>query len=83
MREEFEEAMRLLKEMDKNTDLLKTRYRRLKEEYGNEYVAIDGGKVVAHEKSYEKLKEGLEGEKVDLATVLIKFIPKLGISVLY
>lgn len=83
MEETYDEALQLLKMMDKNTDALRSRSKKLKEEYGNEYVAIDGGKVIAHSKNYEKLKETLESKKTDLATVLIKFIPELGVAVLY
>jgi len=51
--------------------------------YPNEYVAVDNGKVIAHSKNSKSLSGKLKSNGVELTTVLVRFIPKRGVEIVF
>jgi hypothetical protein len=72
--------LQLITSMEKNDAFARKRYTELQKRYANEYVAIDNGRVIAHSKSIKALSEILSSKGVELTTVLVQFIPKMGLK---
>jgi septum formation topological specificity factor MinE len=83
MVEAYGDILQLLKLMDRNTSFFNRAYERFKSRYPNEYIAIDKGRVIAHDRDYQKLRKSLEDQKIDLTTVLMKYVPEKGVTILY
>lgn len=79
----MEYELQLIKKMDQNDKLIRDRYSELKEKYGNRYIAIDSGNVIADAKNLVELEKILKKGSVDILTVLVQYIPKIGIEILY
>jgi hypothetical protein len=73
----------LIKKMEQNSNFVISNYSKLKDEYGNKFIAVDNGKIIGHEKNMKGLIEQLEREKIDLLSVFVRFIPSKGIEILY
>lgn len=73
----------LFERMEKNSKLLRTNYPTLQKEYGESYIAIDEGKVIASKPTLDSLREYLEEKKIELTTVIVQYIPKKGVIILY
>jgi hypothetical protein len=83
MPDTYADALQLLKLMDRNTAFFNREYEQFKSKYPNQYIAIDKGRVIARDKDYQKLRKSLENKKIDLATVLMKYVPEKGVAILY
>jgi len=44
---------------------------------------LDNGKVIAHSKNVKTLSGILKSNSVELATVLVQFIPKRGVEIVF
>jgi len=75
--------LQLITNMEKNEAFARNRYAELQKRYANEYVAIDNGRVIAHSKTIKALSEILSSKGVELTTVLVQFIPKRGVEILF
>ena len=75
--------LQLITSMEKNDAFARNRYTELQKRYANEYVAIDNGRVIAHSKTIKALSEILSSKGVELTTVLVQFIPKRGVEILF
>lgn len=74
--------VRLLEQMEKNDYFLRSNYSDLRAKYADEFVAIEGGKIIGASASIEKLKEDLRKSKINLAAIIIQFIPRKGLELL-
>ena len=79
----MEEELLLIKKMAKNDKVLRDTYKMLQKVYGNEYVAIDNGKVILHDHTFDALIKALESSGKDFTTTLVQFIPEKGVEVLF
>ena len=77
------EEIQLMEELGKNDALVRSNFKRYREEYANQYIAVDNAKVIAHNASLQKLREFLAEKKQETITTLIEFIPKKGVEILF
>jgi len=75
--------LQLITHMEENDTFIRKKYTELQKLYANEYVAIDNGRVIAHSKNAKTLSDILKFNDVELATVLVQFIPKKGSEIVF
>ncbi|MCL4379228.1 MAG: DUF5678 domain-containing protein [Candidatus Marsarchaeota archaeon] len=75
--------LELIKQMDKNARLVREKLDALKRSYPDQYVAIDNGRVIAHNSTLKALNDVLDKKKVELTTVLVQFVPRKGVEILF
>ena len=75
--------LQLITSMEKNDTFARKKYAELQKRYANEYVAIDNGKVIAHDEKMKALSDILSSKGVELTTVLVQFIPKKGVEIFF
>jgi len=75
--------LQLITRMEKNETFARKRYTELQKLYHDEYIAVDNGKVIAHSKNAKTLSGMLKYNGVELATVLVQFIPKRGVEIVF
>ena len=78
-----ETEIQLIRKMDKNDKAIRVNIANIRKKYPNQYIAVDGGKVILHNENLDTLRKMLEKSKQNLKTVLIEYIPEEGITVLY
>ena len=78
-----ETELQLIEKMEKSNKLVSKRYEEFQRKYGNEFVALDNGELLAHNQNLDVLKKYLERKKKELNTVLIEYIPEKGVAILY
>jgi hypothetical protein len=79
----MEEELVLISKMEKNDHFIRKNYSKFQERYGSEFIAVDKGQIIGHNNKLITLRNYLEAKKIDLTTVLIQFIPKKGIEILF
>ena len=77
------EELQLIQEFEINDTAFRNSYQELQKEYANQYVAIKKGKIIDSDKDPKSLINKLEGKKENLIMILIQFVPKKGIQILY
>jgi hypothetical protein len=70
-----QEDLELLHANEQNFAYLDRRYAALRTRYGDEYVAIRSGRVIAHGRDLDDLLGDIEERGIDPATVLVEFLP--------
>lgn len=75
--------MSLIDKMGKNDKLIREDFRKLQEAYGNEYIAIENGEILNHDRDMKNLMNKLKSMKKDLTLILIQFIPEKGLEILF
>jgi len=75
--------LELIKKMDSNHRMIRERFDVLQEKYANEFVAIENGRVLDHDRDMRILVKRLEMKRGDLTLVLVEFIPEKGTQILY
>jgi len=75
--------LQLITRMEDNEAFVRKKYSELQKLYPDEYVAIDNGRVIAHNKSMKALSDILSSNGVELTTVLVQFIPKRGVEIVF
>ena len=75
--------LQLIKNLERSNKLVNQRYADLQRRYGDQFIALDNGRVIAHDTKLESLRKYLEDGGKALATVIIEYIPKKGVVVLY
>ena len=63
-----------LQRFQKSTQLLSSRHRRLLERYPKQWVAVLGGKVVAHAKTFDRLMAQVDKKKLPRSQVTVRYI---------
>jgi len=51
--------------------------------YPDEHIGVDNDKVIAHSKNAKTLSDILRSNGVELTTVLVQFIPKKGVEIVF
>lgn len=77
------QELELIDKMGKNDDLIREDFRKLQETYGNEFIAIEDGKILEHDFDMKNLMNKLKSMKKDLTLILIQFIPEKGLEILF
>ena len=72
---ESECGLEFFDEFEKSSKWLAENFESVRKKFEGKFVALKGNKIIDSSESYPTLKEKLEKENVDLATVLIDFIP--------
>jgi len=75
--------LQLITRMEENDAFVRKEYTELQKLYAGEYIAVDNGKVIAHSKNVKTLSDILKFNDVELATVLVQFIPKRGVEIVF
>jgi len=75
--------LQLITRMEENEAFIRKKYTELQKLYPDEYVAVNNGKVIAHSKNAKSLSGVLKSNGVELATVLVRFIPKKGVEIMF
>jgi len=75
--------LQLITRMEENDAFLRKKYAELQKLYADEYIAVDNGRVIAHNKSMKALSDILSSKGVELTTVLVQFIPKRGVEIVF
>ncbi|MDE1850839.1 MAG: hypothetical protein KGH54_03535 [Candidatus Micrarchaeota archaeon] len=79
----MQEELQLIKMMQKSDEVIRTRYKILQKKYPDEYIALDSGKIVAHNKNLNALSEQLQKAGTDTRHILVQYITRLGETILY
>jgi len=77
------DELQLITRMEENEAFIRKKYSELQKSYPNEYVAVDNGKIIAHSKTAKTLTGILKSNGVELTTVLVRFIPKKGVEIVF
>ena len=77
------QELNLIDKMEKNDKLIREDFRKLQETYGNEYIAIENGEILNHDRDMKNLMNKLKSMKKDLTLILIQFIPEKGLEILF
>jgi len=75
--------LQLITRMEENDAFVRKEYTELQKLYAGEYIAVDNGKVIAHSKNMKALSGILKSNNVEIATVLVQFIPKKGVETVF
>jgi len=75
--------LQLITRMEENDAFVRRKYAELQKLYSDEYVAVDNGEVIAHSKNAKTLSGMLKYNGVELTTVLVQFIPKRGVEIVF
>jgi hypothetical protein len=75
--------IQLIKQFAKNDRAVRDNLESIRKRYPDQYIAVDNGKVIFHSNSLVDLKKQLEDSKINLVTVLIQYMPKTGVVILY
>ncbi len=79
----MDNELQLITIVEKNDTFARKKHAELQKRYANEYVAIDNGKVIAHNEKIKALSDILNSKGVVLATVLVQFIPEKGVEIIF
>jgi len=77
------DELQLIMHMEENEAFIRKNYTELQKLYPDEYVAVDNGRVIAHSKNAKTLSGILKSNGVELTTVLVQFIPKRGVEIVF
>jgi len=77
------DELQLITRMEENEAFIRKKYSELQNLYPDEYVAVDNGRVIAHNKNAKSLSSTLKSNGVELTTVLVQFIPKRGVEIVF
>jgi len=75
--------LQLITRMEENDAFVRKKYTELQKLYPDEYIAVDNGKVITHSKNAKTLSGVLKSNGVELTTVLVQFIPKKGVEIVF
>jgi len=75
--------LQLITRMEENEAFVRKKYSELQNLYPDEYIAVDNGKVIAHSKNAKTLSGILKSNDVELTTVLVQFVPKRGVEIVF
>jgi len=73
--------LQLITRMEENDAFVRKKYTELQKLYPDEYIAVDNGSIIAHNKNIKTLSGILKSNNVELTTVLVQFIPKRGVEI--
>jgi len=65
-----------LREFEKNMKWFQSNYEKLRESYAGEYVAVNNGEVVIHDKDARALIKRLRKQYEDIGAFVIEFVSK-------
>jgi len=77
------DELQLIARMEENEAFVRKKYSELQKLYPDEYIAVDNGKVIAYSKNAKTLSGMLKYNGVELTTVLVRFIPKRGVEIVF
>jgi hypothetical protein len=66
-----------------NNKYLARHYKELQKDYGDKVVAVSNNQVLCSGETIEEVLAKLEADKIDLNTVLVEYIPKPGVVILF
>ena len=75
--------LQLITHMEENEAFVRKKYSELQNLSSDEYIAVDNGKVIAHSKNTKTLSGILKSNGVEFTTVLVQFIPKRGVEIVF
>jgi len=75
--------LQLITRMEENDTFVRKEYTELQKLYADEYIAVDNGRVIAHSKNAKTLNGVLKSNEVELTTVLVRFIPKKEVGIVF
>jgi len=71
------------KTLENGSLFISSNFRKLQEQFADQYIAIEDNKVLANSLSFDKLTKELLSKNKQLNNVIIEFVPRKGIIVLY
>lgn len=74
---------KILRNLSRNASYFKRNYKRFQKVYPNQYLLIDSGKLIAHEKNVKALDNFIKNREIERTRILIKRIPSHGVSMFY
>jgi len=77
------DELQLITRMEENEAFIRKKYSELQNLYPDEYIAVDNSKVIAHSKNVKTLSGVLKSNGAELTTVLVQFIPKKGVEIVF
>ncbi len=79
----MQKELEMIEKFEENSKFLTKHFDDIQGKHQEEFVAIYRGKIVDANKDLDELIGTLEGKKIDVGFVLIEFLPKKGITILY
>jgi len=71
------------KVLETGSSFISNNFQMLQKHFPDEYIAVEDNKVIADASSFEELSNKLQLKKKQLNEVIIEFIPRAGVIVLY
>lgn len=79
----MKEELWLIEQMEKSDRVVRNSYKSLQKKYPNEYIALDSGKVIVHNRNLKTLIAQIQKKNIDIRCLLVQYITKLGESVYF
>jgi hypothetical protein len=79
----MDNGLELIEKMRENSRPVREEFEKLQKAYGNEFVAIENGKVIDHDRDMRSLANRLKSDNRDITLILIQFVPEMGTEILY
>jgi hypothetical protein len=80
---ENSEVLQEFRVLETGSSFITKNFQKLQEQYPNKFVAVEEGKVILSSERVEELVHNLQAMKKELGRILIEFIPKKGLIILY
>ena len=80
---ETDKLLQGFKRLEVESSFISNNFVKLQEQFADCFIAIEGSKVIDFAKSFQELSSNLQMKGKKLNEVLIDFIPRKGIIVLY
>jgi hypothetical protein len=78
-----QEIVQEFKVLESGSAFISKNIREFEQKYENKFIAVYDNKLIAVASDFNKLKDKIEGEKLNVGMVLIEFIPSKNSIILY
>ncbi len=77
------EVLRKFTSMETSSKYLTERFGELQKKFGDKFIAIKDGKVIANADNFQGITEEVKPERVSQESIIVQFIPAEGEIILY
>jgi hypothetical protein len=78
-----EQIIQEFKSLEISSSFISKNFSKLQKEYGDKYIAVKEEEVIANAKTFEDLVAEINKQGLHIQEVLIDYIPKEGVIILY
>ena len=74
---------KILRDLSRNASYFSRNYKRFQKSYPNQYLVIGSGKLLVHEKNVKAVDNFIKNRAIEKTRILIKRMPRHGVSMFY